>query len=107
MVGVRRGGSFSLGLLLGGLIGTALALLLAPERGEETRRQVRSRAEPMAERAKDTVTRLARRGEHAVEQREHATESDVEVEGSRRQRSGLKPEAAKEESPSEEAGQGG
>ena len=65
------------------------------------------RAEPVAERIRDTVTRVAKRGEHAVEQHEQATESDVEVEGSRKQRSGLKPEAAKEESPSEEAGDGG
>jgi gas vesicle protein len=78
MVGVPKGGSFSLGLLLGGLIGTALALLLAPERGEETRRQVRSRAEPMAERAKDTVTRLARRGERAPEEGEGMAGADVE-----------------------------
>jgi len=107
MAGVGRGGKLSLGLLLGGIVGIALGLLLAPKRGEETRSRVRSRAEPVAERIRDTVTRVARRGEHAVEQREQATESDVEVEGSRRQRSGLKPEAAKEESPSEEAGDSG
>jgi gas vesicle protein len=74
MAGIRTSGSFSLGLLVGGLIGTALALLLAPERGEETRRQVRSRAEPLAERAKDTVTRLARRGERPAEEGEEPTE---------------------------------
>jgi len=35
-----------LGLLMGGLIGASAALLLASERGAETRRLVRSRAEP-------------------------------------------------------------
>ncbi len=68
MAGVRKAGSFSVGLLAGGLIGFALALLLAPEPGEETRRQVRSRAEPLAERARDTVTRLAKRGEPGAEE---------------------------------------
>lgn len=79
MIGITRGTSFALGILLGGLIGTALALLLAPERGEEMRRQVRSRAEPMAERAKDTVTRLARRGEWDPEDGEGVA-ADVEPE---------------------------
>ena len=78
MIGISRGKSFALGLLLGGLIGTALALL-APERGEEMRRQVRSRAEPMAERAKNTVTRLAKRGEWAPEDGGGAA-ADVESE---------------------------
>ena len=107
MADVRRGGSFSLGLLFGGLIGTALTLLLAPQRGEETRRRARSRAGPLAERAKDTVTRLARRGEDPIE--EEATESDVEVnkESKRRWRSEPKGEAAREASVPEEAGDGG
>lgn len=68
MAGVRRGGSFSAGLLAGALIGFAVALLLAPAPGEETRRRVRSRAEPLAGRARDTVTRLAKRGERAAEE---------------------------------------
>jgi gas vesicle protein len=55
----RKGGSFRLGLLAGGLLGFALALLLAPDRGEETRSRVRSRVEPWAERARDTVGRAA------------------------------------------------
>ncbi|HUF53855.1 MAG TPA: YtxH domain-containing protein [Dehalococcoidia bacterium] len=79
MIGISKGRSFALGLLLGGLIGTALALLLAPERGEEMRRHVRSRAEPMAERAKDTVTRLAKRGEWTPEDGGGAA-ADVESE---------------------------
>ena len=103
MAGVRS--SFSLGLLFGGLIGTALALLLAPERGEETRRRVRSRADPLAERAKDTVTRSARRGEYPIE--EEATESDVEVNKESKRRSEPKGEAAREASVPEEAGDGG
>lgn len=64
----RKGGSFTFGLLAGGLIGLALALLLAPERGEETRSRVRSQAGPLAERVKDTVQSAVRRGEHNAEE---------------------------------------
>ena len=53
--------SFATGLLMGTLIGIAVGLLLAPERGEETRRRVRSRAEPVVYRTRDVVTGLARR----------------------------------------------
>jgi len=53
--------SFVGGLLMGTLIGMAVGLLLAPERGEETRRRVRSRAQPVVYRTKDVVTALARR----------------------------------------------
>jgi len=65
---VDRTGSFSLGLLFGGLVGTALGLLLAPKRGEETRGRVRSQAGPLAERVRDTVQRAARRGERGADE---------------------------------------
>lgn len=48
------------GLLMGVLIGAAIALLLAPARGEEARRLVRSRAEPAVGRIRDMATRLAK-----------------------------------------------
>jgi gas vesicle protein len=59
-----------LGLLMGVLIGAATALLLAPERGEETRRLVRSRAQPAVGRLRDMATRLARRQEAPSEEDE-------------------------------------
>jgi gas vesicle protein len=68
MAGVRKGGSFTFGLLSGGLIGLALALLVAPDRGEETRSRVRSQAGPLAERVRDTVQRAAHRGEGDAEE---------------------------------------
>lgn len=37
--------NFLLGLLFGALLGAAIALLLAPASGEETREQLRSRAD--------------------------------------------------------------
>jgi len=60
--------SFANGLLMGTLIGIAVGLLLAPERGEETRRRVRSRAEPVVYRTRDVVTGLARRPGAAAEE---------------------------------------
>jgi gas vesicle protein len=59
-----------LGLLMGALIGAAAALLLAPERGEETRRVVRSRAQPAVDKIKDVATRLTKRGEAPADEDE-------------------------------------
>lgn len=62
--------SFVGGLLMGTLIGMAVGLLLAPERGEETRRRVRSRAQPVVYRTRDVVTGLARRAGPPAEEGE-------------------------------------
>ncbi len=80
MAGFGRARTLLVGLLMGGLIGTALGVLLAPERGEQTRSRVRSRAEPVVERIRDTATRLGRRGETAVEEGEEAEEASVPEE---------------------------
>lgn len=98
MTGIDRRRSFALGILLGALFGTALALLLAPERGEEMRKQVRSRAEPMAERAKDTVTRLARRGRMGSEDGAGAAADAESAEPEGERGAGQMVEAADEES---------
>lgn len=37
---MRKFGNFFLGALIGGLVGSSLALLLAPASGEETRREI-------------------------------------------------------------------
>ena len=41
----NEGAAFFAGLVIGGLIGAALALLLAPQSGEETRAQIRDKKE--------------------------------------------------------------
>lgn len=43
------------GLLLGGLIGAATALLFAPRTGEETRAEIRDKAMELRDRTADTV----------------------------------------------------
>jgi hypothetical protein len=59
-----------LGLLMGGLIGASAALLLAPGRGAETRRLVRSRAEPAVSRVRHVAARLAKRDDHPPDEDE-------------------------------------
>ncbi|MDT8435846.1 MAG: YtxH domain-containing protein [Gemmatimonadota bacterium] len=47
--------SFLAGLTLGALIGTGAALLLAPQSGERTRRQLARRAEDLTDDARDAL----------------------------------------------------
>jgi gas vesicle protein len=65
---------FAAGLILGALIGAGVALLLAPQSGEETRRLLRRRAKKVAGAAqdrfddlKDRVKAVRRRAEEALE----------------------------------------
>jgi gas vesicle protein len=67
------GRSFAVGLLLGALVGAGLALLFAPQSGEETRRLIRRRTKRLARDAgdklddvKDNVKRLKRRAEEVI-----------------------------------------
>ena len=52
-------GAFFAGFLVGGLVGAATALILAPQSGEETREQIRQRAVEIQGRAEDTPGRPA------------------------------------------------
>jgi gas vesicle protein len=72
-------GAFFAGVLIGGLVGAATALLMAPQSGEETRRTIgrygnefRDRAqdslEDARERAEATVADARRRAERIVEE---------------------------------------
>jgi gas vesicle protein len=45
---MRKFASFSIGAVLGGLVGTTLALLFAPESGTELRSQIRERTNAFA-----------------------------------------------------------
>jgi gas vesicle protein len=42
---MKRMFSFLMGIFVGGLVGSTIALLMAPETGEELRAQIRSRGE--------------------------------------------------------------
>jgi gas vesicle protein len=49
------GAEFFAGLVIGGLVGAALALLLAPQSGEETRAQIRDKSLEYKDRAEEGV----------------------------------------------------
>jgi gas vesicle protein len=52
----RRGGpGFVTGLVLGGIAGAALAMILAPQSGEDTRDLLIAKAREASERARDTA----------------------------------------------------
>jgi len=55
--------SFFSGFLAGGLIGTMATLLLAPQSGEETRTQIRTKGIELKEKAEATYADLERRFE--------------------------------------------
>jgi gas vesicle protein len=50
--------SFLVGLVVGGLIGAAVALLYAPQSGEETREAIRTRSIELREQATEQATQL-------------------------------------------------
>lgn len=69
----ENGKSFAAGLLLGALIGAGVALLFAPQSGEDTRRLIRKRAKRFASDAqdryddlKDRVQRVKKRAEDII-----------------------------------------
>jgi gas vesicle protein len=49
---------FVAGLMLGAVIGAGIALLVAPERGDVTRRHIRTRIEDLREGARDQLENL-------------------------------------------------
>jgi hypothetical protein len=60
----RRRGGFAAGLVLGAMLGAAAALLLAPERGVDTRRRLRKRVRSVRDSAEDrwrAIEAVARR----------------------------------------------
>jgi gas vesicle protein len=59
--------SFFAGLVVGGLIGAAVALLVAPQSGEQTRTQIRDRGIELREKAGSTYADLQTRVEAAVD----------------------------------------
>jgi gas vesicle protein len=59
--GYGAGWGFAAGLLLGGLVGAGVALLMAPESGEDVRRQLTRRARRLADDARDRYSDARRR----------------------------------------------
>jgi gas vesicle protein len=59
-------GTFLSGLIIGGLIGAAVALLLAPQSGEETRDLIRDKSIELKDRAVETAEEARIRAEAAA-----------------------------------------
>lgn len=61
-------GAFLAGFVIGGLVGAAVALVTAPQSGEETRLQIRTRGIELRDRAIETAEDTRRKAEEAAAQ---------------------------------------
>ena len=59
--------SFFAGFLIGGLAGTTIALLLAPQSGQETRDQIRDQGLELKERAEEQAANARQQAENVQE----------------------------------------
>jgi gas vesicle protein len=57
-----RGGGFLIGLAIGALAGAAAALLLAPESGEDLRKEISEKSDELKTRAQQQVSALEEQG---------------------------------------------
>ncbi|MGB7539973.1 MAG: YtxH domain-containing protein [Anaerolineales bacterium] len=91
-------GSFVAGFLIGGLIGAGVALLMAPQSGEETREMLRERGIELKNRAEEAASEFqSKAGTYLDEGRERV---EGAVESARSRVSRRKPGAAEGEAPS-------
>ncbi len=80
------GGDILLAFLVGGVVGAGVALLMAPESGENVRRKIRdfaddtkSRATGYADQAKDAFNTSLARGKELYEEKKSAITSAIEA----------------------------
>ena len=59
-------GAFSAGFLIGGLIGAAVALLIAPQPGEQTRAQLQERGIELQSKAQDTLVQARKKADEMI-----------------------------------------
>ena len=57
------GGEFFAGLVIGALVGAGIALLMAPQSGEETRAQIRDASVELKDRANETMAEAREKAE--------------------------------------------
>ena len=71
-------GAFLAGVIVGGLTGAAIALLMAPQSGEEVRGTIREKSIELRDRASETVEEARQRAEKAIEEAQSQAESAIE-----------------------------
>lgn len=71
-------GNFLSGFIIGGLVGAAAALLLAPQSGEETRAVLREKGIELKDRAVETAEETRMRAEAALEEARMRAEQAME-----------------------------
>jgi gas vesicle protein len=59
-------GSFATGLLIGGIVGTAVTLLNVPQSGEETREQIKAKSIELRNRADEEIERIRAQAEEML-----------------------------------------
>ncbi len=59
-------GAFLSGFIMGGLVGAAAALIMAPQSGEDTRAQIRDRSLELRDRADTEVQQIRVRAEQSI-----------------------------------------
>lgn len=89
--------AFTIGFVLGTATGAAVAVLLAPARGEETRQWVRTQGLELSGRGEETAQRMMAQSKEAAAQQGARLTSKLE-----RLKTRLSPEDASTEAPSQE-----
>jgi gas vesicle protein len=90
-------GSFMAGFFIGGLIGAGVALLLAPQSGEETREMLRERSIELKSRAEEAASDFRSKTETILDEGRERVDTAVATARSRVSR--RKPGAAEGEAP--------
>ena len=73
------GGSFVLGFLVGGIVGAAIGLLLAPRSGQDTRAELAGHSEAWRNRAEEMAANLRERAAPAVDTARERIDPAVEA----------------------------
>jgi len=95
-------GSFLAGFVIGGLIGAAVALLTAPQSGEQTRQLIADKSIELRDRAAETASDYQAKAGEFASQTAHAYEEQVQRIQAAVDAGKKKPSSGKE-TPAEEA----
>lgn len=83
---VRSRAGFGAGVLLGAVLGAALVLFLAPDRGHKTRRRLRRRIQSWQEDARDGIDRAGSRTREELRRRKRRFQTELARARERAQR---------------------